>query len=246
MNESPNESDALTTEAYYVQRTTSPSPHYLGGPTQHSGSDCPECGREVTLIWDLDLTACNIPAVLRHGYRSLHRLPLYVCSQCSVLSYKVLSDDKIACLPHGNLEWCSDDESPHYAARAEIERQPIRLCPLPPEIDAVWVKRRKQRHGESLDAIESARLQCYFDSLDVPPEDPDYYYSQLCGDPYWIQGSRIGSCPNPECRGGVKTKRLAHICPPDSPGLGDSIGYFDFQFLVCPACFSISVQYECT
>ncbi len=246
MNDSPEESDALTTEARYVQRSTSPSPHHIGGPTQHEGSDCPECGREVTLTWDLDLTASDIPAALRQGYHSLNRLPLYVCSSCSVLSYQVVANDKIVCFPHGDLDWLLEDESPHCDARPEIERQPIRLYPMPPEIDALWVKHRYRRSGESLDGTESAKLQGYFNSLEVAPEDPDYNYSQLCGSPYWVQDSRIGDCPNPQCRGGVTTKHLAHICPPDSPGLGDSMGYFDFQFMVCPVCFSIVVQYECS
>ncbi|MDB4614381.1 hypothetical protein OAH18_01695 [bacterium] len=196
------------------------------------------------MTWDIDLTAPDIPSSLRRGYGSLQRLPLYVCSQCSVLSYQVIADDTIKCFPHGRLEWCYDDESPHYEARVEIERQSIRLYPLPPEIDALWVKHRYLGYQETLPDDEAAALQGYFDSLEVPPDDPDDY-SQLCGDPYWIQGSRIDDCPNPQCGGGVTTKRLAHICPPDSPGLGDSIGYFDFQFMVCPVCFSISVQYEC-
>ena len=255
MNESPEHPDWLTTEAFYVQRTNAPSPHYLGGPTQHAGADCPECGREVTLTWDLDLTAAGIPVALRQGYSSLRRLPLYVCSQCNVLSYQVIDDENIACFPHATeMDWCLGDESPHYERRAEIERQPIRLNPMPPEIDALWVRQRYLRHDRSLDDDDLARLQGYFDSLEVHPEDPDYY-SQLCGDPYWIQGSGIMDCPNPECNGrqrtalsceGIAMKRLAHISPPDSPGLGDSIGYFDYQFLACPVCFSISVQYECT
>ena len=242
MSESMEESEAFTPEACYVQRTTLSTPHYLGGPTRHSGSDCPECGRQVTLTWDLDLTAPEIPSAIRKAYHSLQRLPLYVCSQCSVLSYQVLSDDQIVCFPHGDLEWCNDDESPHYEARAEIERQHIQLSPVPQEIDALWVKRR---YHESLDDHESAKLQSYFDSLAVPPED-FVFQSQLGGDPYWIQGSRIGACPNPECNAGTATRNCAHISPPDSPGLGDSIGYFDFQFMACPVCFSISVQYECT
>ncbi|PHS10669.1 MAG: hypothetical protein COA78_10935 [Blastopirellula sp.] len=245
VNEPAEESEALTTEAFYVQRTTSPSPHYLGGPTLHSGSECPECGREVTLTWDLDLTAPDIPATLKGGYGSLQRLPLYVCSQCSVLSYQVLADDKIACFPHGDLDWCFDNESPHYETRPEIQRQPIRLYPMSPEIDALWKKHHYLYNQESLDDLESAQLQGYFDSLDVAPDDLDDY-SQLCGDPYWIQRSRTSDCPNPQCKAGATTKRLAHISPTDSPGLGDSIGYFNFQFMACPACFSISVQYECT
>lgn len=244
MSESAEPSEALTTEACYVQLTAKPSPHFYGGPTQHSGSECPECGREVTLTWDFDLTAPDIPATLRRGYSHLQRLPLYVCSQCSVLSYRVIADDKIGCFPHGDLEWCFEDESYHYEARPEIPRQPIRLYPMSPEIDALWAKHRES--GGSLNDSDSATLQSYWDSLEVAPEDHDYYYSQLCGDPYWIQGSCTGDCPNPECDQGGTTKRLAHICPPDSPGLGDTLGYFDFQFMVCPACFSIVVQYECT
>lgn len=54
-------SDTVTIDAYYVQRVSSTSPHYLGGPTKHTGSNCSECGREATLIWDLDLTAHDIP-----------------------------------------------------------------------------------------------------------------------------------------------------------------------------------------
>lgn len=254
MNERSASSECLTTEAFYVQRTSTPSPHYLGGPTRHSGTNCPECEREVTLVWDLDLTAENIPAKLRQGYRGLSRLPLYVCSLCSVLSYQVLSDDKICCFPHGDLEWCFDDESPHSEARAEIERQSILLNPMTPEIDELWVKDRSLGYGESLGGSEGEKLRAYLDSLESTPNDL-HDYSQLCGSPYWVQGSQITSCPNPKCDGsqdtassdqGIPMKRLAHICAEDSPGLGDSIGYFDFQFLVCPECFSISVQYECT
>ena len=255
MDDLPETSDCLTTEAFYVQRTDSPSLHFLGGPSPHAGTDCAECGREVTLTWELDLTAPEIPTTIRLGFGSLRRLPLYVCSQCNALSYRVVDDETIVCFPHvGQLEWCFEDESPHFEARAEIARQPIHLHRMPPGIDKLWVKRRYLRYRESLDDNEAAALQKYHDSLEVPPDDLDYY-SQLGGDPYWIQGGLRMTCPYDGCVGRqhngtsevpVPMKRLAHISPPDSPGLGDSIGYFDYQFLVCPSCFSIKVQYECT
>ena len=99
--------------------------------------------------------------------------------------------------------------------------------------------------GLKLTNHQEAELQDYFDSLDVAPGDP-FNYSQLGGEPYWIQCSRTGDCPNPLCSGRVKTKHLAHICPRDTPGLGDSDAYFDYQFMICPACRSIIGQYEFT
>lgn len=251
MNNSSEEADAWMQAARYVQRSNFSSTHYLGGPTQHTGSDCPECGRQVTLIWDLDLTAHDIPPVLKRAFSSLQRLPLYVCSLCNVLSYRVSTDAKIACYPHGQeLDWCDSYESPHCEARAEIERQPIRLYPLPSDIDAIWAKHHYQRYGllhpASLNPDESAKLQRYLKSVEFPPEGRSRYYSQLCGNPYRRQGLEFIGCPNPSCEGDIEMKSLAHICPTDSPGLGDSIGFFDFQYFACPACFSISVQYECT
>jgi hypothetical protein len=232
-----------------------PSAHFLGGPSLHTGTECPECGREVTLTWDLDLKSPEIPAAIRNGFRSLQRLPLYVCSQCSVLSYRIVDDETIACFPHDwHLEWCEEDESPHYEARAEIERQPIHLHVIPPAIDALLRKERALGFDESLNPDEATTLQEYYESLKIDPVDR-HYYSQLGGSPYWIQGPQPMACPNKQCDAWqddedesdiIAMKRLAHISPPDSPGLGDSIGYFDFQFLACPECFSIRVQYECT
>ncbi len=248
-------SDYLTQDAIYVRRFDMPSRHFLGGPSVHSGTECPECGREVTLIWDLDLNSPEIPAVIRNGFKSLRRLPLYVCSQCSVLSYRIVDDENIACWPHDRfLEACFEDESPHYEARAEIERQPIHLHPIPDPIDALWRKARGLRFGEQLSPGEAATIQAYYNSLSIEPVDPRYY-SQLGGSPYWIQGPRQMPCPNNRCVAWqdedcesemIAMKRLAHVSPPDSPGLGDSLGYFDFQFFVCSECFSIRVQYECT
>ena len=245
----------MTTEAFYVQRSAQPSRHFLGGPSLHSGVACPECARAVTLIWDLDLDSPQMPAPIRNAFGTLRRLPLYVCSQCLVLSYRIVDDEQIACFPHDrHFDYCHYLESPHHSARVQIERQRIHLHAIPPVIDRLWCKSRSLRLDESFTVAEKMTLQNFYESLQIDPVD-SHYYSQLGGSPYWIQNPREMPCPNSLCRGAmhgqddsqkIAMKRLAHIAPTDSPGLGDSILYTDFQFLVCSECFSIRVQYECT
>ena len=182
-----------------------------------------------SLTWDFDLSSPEIPAEIRSGFQSLQRLPLYVCSQCSVLSYRIVDDQNIACFPHDQqLEWCDEDESYYQEVRAEIERQPIHLHLIPPAIDELWRKTRDWEFDESLDPDGARTLQEYYESLKIDPVDPSYY-SQLGGSPYWIQGPRPMACPNKQCVAWqddedesdiIEMKHLAHNFPTRQSGIG--------------------------
>ncbi|MFT5094062.1 MAG: hypothetical protein ACI93T_002893, partial [Porticoccaceae bacterium] len=106
------------------------SPHRQGGPTRHDGAKCPKCRQMLKLCWEIDLNEIQGCAEILRGISPATRLPLYLCMQCLVASYRTVSDCAIQPFWNGGLDYTTDDESPFFEIDVEIPEQGLLLSKL--------------------------------------------------------------------------------------------------------------------
>ncbi len=111
--------------------------HFLGGPSTHRGTKCPECGRRYSMVWDLDLGDPGLPSDFAAQFPSLTRLPLYICWTCVAATYRVTSDVMIRTSEYRHIEVLKADESPYHEASNETEQVPFSLHLVPTCVEAL-------------------------------------------------------------------------------------------------------------
>lgn len=247
----------LMANAYRVQSGVAASRHYNGGPLPHQGGTCPQCQKQLTLLWDLDLSDPLVPKDVRKGFAPATRFPLLICWQCLAVSYQVESDQRLKCFPFDwQTEFCNADESPFVDSPAILPRKPISLTRVPSQIDGllslydvVGVDELDEEAKQILRAYHGRPMKWGWDVMQ----------SQVGGQPLYYQGRSDLICPNPDCLGnrmtypyvdgekGFLMKELAvihHDDPETLPMLDEE--FFQLLYSVCVLCFSVRVEYRCT
>jgi hypothetical protein len=238
----------------FSDRGNDPSRHFAGGAGSGGGAKCPECKQRLTLLWDLDLAAPELPEFVRQAFAPALRLPLYICWRCMSALYRLGGKEGIVCFPFGPAtERLRGDESPFVDSPLELPRRSIRFEPIPSQIDAV-ISLEDIVGLEELDQEARKILNHYYGRIiDSTWEMP---FSVFGGPLMLYQGHQNKVCPNPECPANklehpygelevdylMKEMALVHVDA--EPELEKH--YFQVVYYVCCVCFSIHAEYRCS
>lgn len=218
-------------------------PHFTGGVPPHSRIACGQCGKPLTLLWDIDLTDPVLPWYLIKCFWPNKRLPLYICWQCVGASYSVKSDTEIHCHSFDRShEYCDEDETPFADAPQILPRRPLKLTPVPSAVDGI-VQLCKTLGWSRIDQDARRILNSY---LQMSVLRSDVSFSQIGGSSRKYQGDRHAECPNPKCElnGQDESMReLAMIHWPEEPVLAHE--RFQLVYMVCIHCFALTGYYQC-
>ena len=229
--------------------------HTRGGPATHKGSKCPNCRKQLILLWSLDLSDPLLPDYVRNGFSPAVRLPFYFCWQCMAASYSVSSDSQIRCFPFDSSDdRLEEDETPFgEEAPREAPLQPIELERLPTTIDALLTLSGDIGYSHLDEPAQRTLRKYYGQKIDW---HPDLAISQVGGLPLIYQGRRDIPCPNKKCPASklehpygefvrpYLMKDLAVVHYADDPYLEQV--YFQFAYVICRVCFSLRAYYRCT
>jgi hypothetical protein len=237
-----------------VSSTRKAGRHFSGGPSPHKGSQCPQCKKRLSLLWDLDLSDPLIPVIVRDGFAPSTRLPFYICWQCVAASYSLSSNTSMQTFVFDqHNEALKADETPFGEAPVELARRPKALTRIPTTIDALL----SLADEIGIDECDKSGRQTLSEFLNHKVEsDWDLPISQLGGMPLPNQGHSDRVCPNAKCPASTLEhpygelvrpylmKELALIHWRDEPILASAC--FQLLYLVCGICFSIRAEYHCS
>lgn len=229
--------------------------HYAGGPALHQRATCPQCGRGLTLLWDLDLNDASFPEFIRAGFAPASRLPFYVCWTCMAAAYAVEGGDRITTFkfPPRTTDYCRPGESLFEDSPDELPRRRIGLERMPSTVDAA-ISLASNVGVQHIDDEGRKLLDKYCAGLDRLSNDLPF--SQFGGEPRQFQGWRNHVCPNPDCPASklehpyadieaqYLMKILASIYVDAEPELKK--GWYQIAYYGCRICFSMLAEYRCT
>jgi len=228
--------------------------HFTGGAAHHRGSKCPGCGRQMALLWDIDLADPLIPDEVRTGFAPAQRLPFYVCWGCMAAAYAVDSNDRIKCFEFdGHTDRLEEGESPFEESPDELPQRKIVFEPVPSTLDALLML----EECIGLEMLDPAARQAIngFYGREIT-SGGDLRFSQLGGQPLLCQSRRNLVCPDVKCPASklehpygemeipYLMKELAVIHYDNEPVLAEHC--FQLRYVACAICFSIRGEYRCT
>lgn len=237
---------------FYARHSKS-SQHYAGGSPIHAAAKCRCCKRELTLLWNLDLSDSLFGAAVRDGFHPDSRLALYICWNCMVTAYRQDGPKLTVFQPDHYWDHLTQDESPHADSPNILPSRRIGFQKINSTVDGL----RTLADTIGLDRLDKEGIALlsahYGQPLFSPSQLP---YSQLGGGLVFLQGHRNLTCPNKRCPasklehpfGDLQVdflmKELATISLDAEPVLEAS--YFQIDYHICWVCFSIRAQYACT
>jgi hypothetical protein len=227
--------------------------HFAGGPLLYKCGKCAQCGRKLTLLWNLDLSDSLLPAYMRDGFAPADRLPLCICWQCVAASYRVTSNDRMTCFTFdAGMDPLKEDETPFGDSPAELPLRRIAFERIPSKVDAIL----SLADIVGLDALDQDARKTIDDYFEKPVTSGwDMPFSQFGGQPLLYQGHWNAKCPNPKCPAsriehpyGEKVvhylmKEMALVHFDHEPELAKAC--FQLLYYICGVCFSIRAEYRC-
>lgn len=223
------------------------SSHTIGGPAKHKGTKCVECRRQLTLLWDIDLSDSLFSDIVRARFAPATRLPFYICWNCMAAAYRVVSDDKVVCFPA--LSELSSGESPFQETPNELPPRKIAFERVPSVIDGLLcLKFRLDDYDEESQRI----LRDFYRDRGKLIVTSDLAQSTLGGQSWRFQGLDNHRCRNPKCpvsklehyRDVFLPKDLGVLYVDADPVLAPH--YFKLTYSVCCVCFTVIAGFQCT
>lgn len=233
-----------------VPKRSRKTSHRAGGPTNHKGSDCPNCKKPLTTLWDLDLTDPSLPDRLRETFSPNKRLPFLICWQCLAASYRVTSDKKLTCFKFdGYTDYLELDESPFEDAPSQLKQRSIVFEDIPTTLAALLAYEQVKDFSDFDDQAKSILNDFYGRELYSTWQLP---FSQIGGTPLLYQRHQNAACPNRECparsirspNSDYYMQELAVIHHDDEPVLDEHC--IQLLYYICGICASMRAEYRCS
>lgn len=149
---------------------TNDSLHFKGGCVNHRNSDCPNCRRKLSLVWDLDLSDPRFPSFVQEAFAPATRLPLLICWSCLATCYRVISDEAIQPYETSqSYETLGEDESPLSEAPINTLQEPLYFSEIPMLIDGLF---ELDRLGiMNLDQEAQRAMEAFYGELGISSEE---------------------------------------------------------------------------
>lgn len=237
--------------------------HWLGGPIQHRGADCPNCKIPLVLHWDLNAQDSRFP---KKRFGSLDRIPLYYCWTCVAdLAYRVDTSNRVRVLSKRAKQFSTNCQYEPYPE--SFERRPLTLDPtLPDQVRQVYTKwvKSDDPYVRKLGKRETKVLADYFGHPFIG--NLSVFHHQFGGMPSTWWGDEAILCPNRECHPsaidrlrGRQARPMSFLAgivndPHNGLPLVERVEevrpdwwnfYVSVEFQICGNCFTIHARNRC-